>query len=89
MIIRKIAYYFLQTIAIVVVVRKLEYRLKQKGYGTLKSKHEVLGIITEEYNELIQAITNNDDDNFEEELLDIAVACVFGFACSYAKTLDW
>lgn len=55
-------------------------RLDERGYGIFISDHETLGIVTEEYHELIQAVKNNDLENIREELMDIAVACMHGVA---------
>ena len=68
---------------------KIEFRLKEKGKGTLASKHEIVGIITEEYYEMIEATHLNNLFDFENELMDIAVGCIFGIACIKAGTLDW
>ena len=68
---------------------KLQLRLNQRGTKTFASKHEILGIITEEYHELIEAVKNNDKHEFIEEILDVAVACVYGLACTIADTTDW
>ena len=68
---------------------KLNSRLRQKGYGTFSSVHEILGMATEEYNELVNAIHNKDYENIEDELLDLAVGCAFGYACLDARTIDW
>jgi NTP pyrophosphatase (non-canonical NTP hydrolase) len=62
---------------------KIKYRLKEKGKRTFASNHEILGIITEEYYELIEAVKNNDDNKIHDELLDIAVGCILGMACYY------
>jgi NTP pyrophosphatase (non-canonical NTP hydrolase) len=63
---------------------KLEYRLRKKGYGAYASKHEILGILTEEYKELIDAVQSQPvvggKNSVREELLDIAVGCLFGIA---------
>jgi len=67
----------------------LDFRLKEKGDRAFASKHEVLGIITEEYQELIEAVKNNDKENFEEELFDVAVAAIFGYICSKWNALQW
>lgn len=64
-------------------------RLEQKGYGTWTSRHEVLGIITEEYTELVEAVHSGTTQNIEAELVDIAVACLFSIACINEKGLDW
>jgi len=76
-------------LAMKLLADKLKYRLKQKGYGTFASTHEIAGIIDEECCELKEAVHYNNLSNFEEELLDIAVATIFGVACVQAKTLDW
>ena len=64
-------------------------RLIEKGDGTAASYHEVLGFITEEYMELIDAVRKNNVREIKSELIDIAVACVFGVACIDAGTMDW
>lgn len=71
------------------VMDKLGSRLIQKGSGTFKSSHEILGVVTEEYDELIQAVRSNDNKKLEHELIDIAVACVFGLASILNDTTDW
>jgi NTP pyrophosphatase (non-canonical NTP hydrolase) len=71
------------------LIKKLYYRLEQKGYGTFSSRHEILGVVTEEYKEFIDAVHSKDYENMKEELLDIAVACVFGFTCIDENTIDW
>lgn len=55
----------------------LSKRLEEKGLGIFVSPHEILGVITEEYKELIDAVHKN--DNVKGELLDIAVAAIFGY----------
>ena len=67
--------------------RELLRRLKEKGQGTFASTHECLGIITEEYDELKEAIQANDNDWTRKELADIAVGCIFGIACIDAGTM--
>ena len=67
-----------------------ELRLDQKGYGTFASKHEILGSITEEYHELIEAIhKHNNKEQVKNELLDLATACHFSISCINSETLDW
>lgn len=67
----------------------LERRLKQKGRGTFASTHEILGIVTEEYDEFVDAVRANDRKMTMKELEDIAVACVFAFACDEEGGLEW
>mgnify|MGYP000885109351 CR=1 FL=1 len=68
---------------------KLNYRLNQKGSGTFSSKHEILGVIAEEYKELLDAVHSKDYNNMKEELLDIAVGSLFGYICLEEKTVEW
>lgn len=68
---------------------QLLFRLGEKGYGTFASSHEILGIVAEEYTELIEAVRSNKKENVKNELLDIAVACVFAVACMEQNSLDW
>lgn len=56
-------------------------RLDEKGYGEFSSTHEMLGIITEEYLELVEAVRSNNQKDIKKEVVDITVACIFGCAC--------
>lgn len=78
-----------RNMALALVEQKLKQILKQRDSGTFTSKHEILGIITEEYHELIDAVHNNNKDELIEELLDVAVGAVFGLACIIAETTEW
>jgi NTP pyrophosphatase (non-canonical NTP hydrolase) len=68
---------------------KLQERLREKGFGTFASSHEILGIITEEYKEMLDAVHKNNIESLKLELMDIAVGAIFGIACIDANTLDW
>ena len=69
---------------------KLYMRLEQKGYGAHASSHEILGIITEEYHEFLETVHLNADDMEKvEELLDIAVAAVFGAVSIVNGYTEW
>ena len=70
-------------------VNRLFERLEEKGYGTWLSRHEILGFLTEEYTEAVEAIHSGTLDDIEAELTDIAVGCLFGIACIRSETLDW
>ena len=63
---------------------KLKYRLNQKGRLGYIGNHEALGIITEEYWELIEAIKSNDNAAVKAELIDLIVAAWFALASSEA-----
>lgn len=67
----------------------LRERLQQKGHGAFVSTHEIVGVVAEEYDEMMDALRQNNRPNFRSELLDVAVGCVFGVACVDAGTLDW
>ena len=67
----------------------LRFRLKEKGYGTFASRHEVLGVIETEMRELEDAVEHQHNDEIRHELMDVAVGCVFGVACIHAGTMDW
>ena len=71
------------------VRQKLEFRLKEKGFGILVSRHEIQGILAEEFKELMDALQDNDRNWFREELLDIAVGCIIGIASMDSKKMDW
>lgn len=70
-------------------IEKLKFRLNQKGYGTFSSKHEILGVITEEYKEFVDAVHSKNYDEMKNEILDLAVGCIFGLACFDEETIDW
>ena len=59
---------------------KLAIRLAAKGSYSYMSYHEGLGIITEEFKELIDAVQSNDNAATNEELIDVAVGCIFALA---------
>ena len=68
-----------QTMAI--IEAKLRRRLAKKGWGAYASRHEILGIVTEEFFEAVEAVRENDEigyQHYTDELLDIAVAAGFG-----------
>lgn len=57
---------------------ELQKRLEQKGDGIFVTPHETLGVVTEEYFELVEAIRTNDDEETVKELFDLTVASFFG-----------
>ena len=77
------------TDAMEIISEKLQYRLIQKGFGTFASRHEVLGVVTEEYKEFIDAVHSKNYNEMCEEIIDLAVACIFGFACINEQTIEW
>lgn len=75
--------------AMMLVQCNLKNRLNEKGDGAFASRHEILGTITEEYTELIEAVQEGSLQDVENELIDITVAGLFGIACVYAKKVQW
>lgn len=66
------------------IKNKLFSRLKKKGFGSYASRHEILGIITEEYLEAVEAVRDNSVQGFVDytnESMDVAVAGLFGYIC--------
>lgn len=67
------------------IISKLAKRLLEKGSFGYISNHETLGIVAEEYHELVDAVRSNKDDEVKAELTDIAVGCLFGVASMIAR----
>lgn len=75
--------------AIIATVNKLNKRLEEKGSGSFLSTHEITGVVSEEYHELMDAQRSNNQDEYRKELMDIAVGCIFGIACIDAGGTEW
>ena len=69
------------SLAIIELMRQCNERLEKHGPGIFAGKHEILGSITEEYYELIDAVRDDKHpEHFIDECMDIAVACIIGIA---------
>lgn len=71
---------------------RLGYKLRQHGDHGCASVHEILGVITEEYLELADAVRTDksvDKEKVYSELIDIAVGCVWACMSIGHKTIDW
>lgn len=75
--------------AFTTIQNEMQKTLNQKGCGTFVSLHEILGVITEEYVELIDAVRRESVIFVRDELVDIAVAAIFGVACIQADAVEW
>jgi NTP pyrophosphatase (non-canonical NTP hydrolase) len=64
-------------------------KLNQKGNHAFVSTHEILGVVTEEYHEVIDAVKYNNKDKVRKELIDLAVACVHGISSIDNGKIDW
>jgi hypothetical protein len=68
---------------------ELAHQLQEKGYGTAASIHELSGLLTEEYHEVLHEVHENNHSALIQELSQLGVTCLFGIACLEAETLDW
>lgn len=58
---------------------EIESRLLRKGHGLFVNYHEILGWLTEEQHEVVDAIHRNiTPDTVCSELMDVAVTALFG-----------
>lgn len=72
-----------------IVEKRLKQRIKEKGPHGLASFHEGLGLLAEEYHELMDAARSNDNGLIRYETEDIAVAAIYILASMDSGTLDW
>lgn len=75
--------------AIKSVKDQLEIRLEEKGCHTFTSSHEVSGLMDEEFDEMKEAVHRNDNEHLRKELVDIAVAAIWGIVSIDEDGLDW
>lgn len=71
--------------ATVAVGMDLHDRIKRadETYGAPASAHEMLGVIAEEYAELIDAVRSGKHGSVEWEALDLAAACIrLAYSCN-------
>jgi NTP pyrophosphatase (non-canonical NTP hydrolase) len=71
------------------LTQKLRYRLEEKGKGTFSSRHEILGVLEEEMYELRRAVCGENNIRVADELLDVAVAAVYGYICVLNGYTEW
>lgn len=58
----------------------LRYRLNEKGADSFVNPHEILGATEVEVMELREAVHLKKNALIVEELIDVAVGCIFGVA---------
>lgn len=75
--------------AIDLIEKKLECRQLQKGMGTFASGHEALGVIIEEVREFQAEVEVRNQSAQIEELIDIAVGCIWAIASISSGGHDW
>lgn len=59
----------------------LEARIREKGDGAFVSIHEMRGVLSEEWQELKEAMHSKKLPDIEAELMDLAVGAIFAYAC--------
>jgi hypothetical protein len=65
---------------------RFQAKLEKHGNNCWHGRHECIGIILEEFDELREALRDDiNKEHFEYELMDVALSCVYGLAC--LKTL--
>lgn len=65
---------------ITILRASIAMRLDQKGDKVFAGTHETLGILTEEFHELVEAVRSDNPERVVEELQDLAVGCIIGCA---------
>lgn len=71
------------------VQRKLAQTLNEKGSGAFSSRHEILGVIREEFREFEEAIHSGHPDQIMGELMDMVAPCIFAIACVRFDKTEW
>ena len=56
----------------------IDTRITRKGKSKWVGPHEILGNMTEEYDELLDAVHANDKNGVKEELMDILIVALWG-----------
>lgn len=59
------------------VTRALARRCKKHGIGAFWSGHEGLGVVAEEYHELVEALRSNDRRRVRDKAMDVAIGCLW------------
>ena len=76
---RTVTYRMVQDIADQAVSDLLQ-KMHEKGPGAFVHRHEVMGCLYEEWNELIEAAHDRSQERMIAELYDIAMAAIFSIA---------
>lgn len=74
------------------VVSMLNLRIKEKGRLGFLTRHEMLGVLTEEMQEFIHEVRVRracHSEEFMSELKDIAVAAIWSLASIVADVCEW
>lgn len=72
------------------VVDKLIEKIEEKGDLSFSSRHEILGVVQEEFDEFKQTVHDNSiQETSESELIDIVIAAVWGMCSMDVGGCDW
>lgn len=71
------------------IQKEIDRRFAQKGRGAWLSSDEVRGVIQRELYELDKAIHEKNKKQILDELMDVTVACVFGYTCIINSKTQW
>ena len=69
--------------------KKTAERLIEKGKEIIISRHEILGVIDEERDELCRTVQKGTLTDVDDELVDIAVGCIVGLASIKTGGVQW
>jgi hypothetical protein len=67
----------------------LNFRMCQKGRRIFVSRHEIDGIIDEEVREFKDLLPRGSFEDMKKELLDIAVAAIWGIVSINSDKIHW
>jgi NTP pyrophosphatase (non-canonical NTP hydrolase) len=59
-------------------------KIQKHGDKAFHNPHHALGILVEEYHELVEAVRKNEDNEFNDEMMDIAVVAIWWLASKNA-----
>ena len=70
---------------------RLQFKLDKYGYGTFASRHEIMGVLMEEVVKVQATVheSHGENDPMPNELLNVAVAAIFGCICMKNGHTDW
>jgi hypothetical protein len=62
---------------------------QKKGPGIFLSRHEILGVLQEEFSKEFVDSVHGDPHNMEKELFDIITACIHGIVSIRSGLMHW
>lgn len=71
------------------LISHLSLKVQAKGNGSFASCHEAMGVLEEEVQEFKNEIHNNNHKAQYKELLDVAVAALWGYISIKLEKVDW